>query len=206
MGTPTDFAAKGCTGMRRPFNRAPAKIVLVALTSINSVSTLRRAPANAEHPSSSTCYYYGAISDLRSALALICYNFIVVQFASNISIAMPHPDDPPVPPPPPLPVVPELSTTLDSPGLLDPLKRKFGESRRMGDENKVSLLSISFIPCHPTNKLTHLVDSALAQEPLFRRRPLTNHQLPFPFLGRPTPRPMRDRRLSNAQGRAPKSH
>ena len=88
MGTPTDFAAKGCTGMRRPSNRAPAKIVLVALISFNSVSTLRRAPANAEHPSSSTCYYYGAISDLRSALALICYNFIVVQFASNISIAI----------------------------------------------------------------------------------------------------------------------
>ena len=87
---------------------------------------------------------------------------------------MPHPDDPPVPPPPPLPVVPELNTTLDSPGLLDPLKRKFGESRRMGDENKVSLLSLSFIPCHPTNKLTHFVDSALAQESLFRRRPLTS--------------------------------
>ena len=39
MGSSTDFAAKGCTAMRRPSNKAPAKIVLVALISLNSVST-----------------------------------------------------------------------------------------------------------------------------------------------------------------------
>ena len=39
MGNLTDLAAKGCTRMGGPSNRASAKIVVVALIAFNSVST-----------------------------------------------------------------------------------------------------------------------------------------------------------------------
>lgn len=91
------------------------------------------APANPEHPSSS------------STTAVHSATYVPnTPSSSNIPTAMPPPDDAPVPPPPPLPVLPELTTMVESPEPLD------AESQAKVDVWET--------------RIKRLVDSALAQE------------------------------------------
>ena len=71
------------------------------------------APANPEHPTSSTTMMHSVTYVLNMSSS------VRPSLSSNIPTAMPLLDDPPVPPPPPLPVFPELNTMVDSPEPLD---------------------------------------------------------------------------------------
>ena len=113
-----------------------------------------------------------------------CYNFIVVQYL-NCYAPSGRPTCSTATAPP---CCSRIEHNAGLTGAIGPSQakvwRKSTDGRRDQSEPPFSPF-LSFIPFHPTNKLTHLVDSALAQESLFRRRPLTS-TLNYPIASFPS--------------------